>query len=127
VADIDTNAVKQRLEREKARLEEEIYARTDGDQAVSTTDPVTELSGPGVEDADDADALSDYDRTKAIVEAAQQTLTQVNAALQRLAEGKYGICARCGKPIPPRRLEALPYATLCVEDQALAEREAEGR
>jgi DnaK suppressor protein len=127
VADIDTNAVKQRLEREKARLEEEIYARTDGDQAVSTADPVTELSGPGVEDADDADALSDYDRTKAIVEAAQQTLTQVNAALQRLAEGKYGICARCGKPIPPRRLEALPYATLCVEDQALAEREAEGR
>jgi DnaK suppressor protein len=127
VADIDTNAVKQRLEREKARLEEEIYARTDGDQAVSTADPVTELSGPGVEDADDADALSDYDRTKAIVEASQQTLTQVNAALQRLAEGKYGICARCGKPIPPRRLEALPYATLCVEDQALAEREAEGR
>jgi DnaK suppressor protein len=126
VAEIDTNAVRQRLEDEKARLERDIYERTEGDEATQTVDPVTEISGPGVEDADGADALSDNERNQGIVDAERETLAQVNAALQRLDEGKYGICARCGKPIPPRRLEAIPYATLCVEDQALAEHEAEG-
>jgi len=127
VAEIDTNAVRQRLLDEKARLEHDIYERTEGDEATQTVDPVTEISGPGVEDADDADALSDNERNQGIVEAERDTLAQVNAALQRLDEGKYGICARCGKIIPPRRLEAIPYATLCVEDQELAEREARGR
>lgn len=127
MAEIDTNAVRLRLEDEKARLERDIYERTQGDEATQTVDPVTEISGPGVEDADDADALSDNERNQGIVEAEQATLAQVNAALQRLDEGKYGICARCGKPIPPRRLEAIPYAIYCVEDQELAEREAGGR
>ena len=127
MAEIDTNAVRQRLEDEKARLERGIYERTEGDEATQTVDPITEISGPGVEDADDADALSDNERNQGIVEAEQGTLAQVNAALQRLDEGKYGICARCGKPIPPRRLEAIPYAIYCVEDQELVEREAGGR
>ena len=127
MAEIDTNAVRQRLLDEKARLEHDIYERTEGDEATQTVDPVTEISGPGVEGADDADALSDNERNQGIVEAERDTLAQVNAALQRLDEGKYGICARCGKIIPPRRLEAIPYATLCVEDQELAEREARGR
>jgi RNA polymerase-binding transcription factor DksA len=127
VAEIDTNAVRQRLEDEKKRLERDIYERTEGDEVTQTVDPVTEISGPGVEDADDADALSDNERNQGIVEAEQDTLAQINAALQRLDEGKYGICARCGKPIPPRRLEAVPYAIYCVEDQALVEREAGGR
>jgi DnaK suppressor protein len=126
VAEIDTNAVRQRLEDEKARLERDIYERTQGDEVTQTVDPITEISGPGVEDADDADALSDNERNQGIVDAERETLAQVNAALQRLDEGKYGICARCGKPIPPRRLEAIPYATLCVEDQALAEHQAGG-
>ena len=127
MAEIDTNAVRERLEDEKRRLERDIYERTEGDETTQTVDPVTEISGPGVEDADDADALSDNERNQGIVEAEQDTLAQINAALQRLDEGKYGICARCGKPIPPRRLEAVPYAIYCVEDQALVEREAGGR
>jgi DnaK suppressor protein len=126
VAEIDTNAVRLRLEEEKARLERDIYERTEGDEATQTVDPVTEISGPGVEDADDADALSDYERNQGIVDAERGTLAQINAALRRIDEGKYGFCARCGKPIPPRRLEAIPYATLCVEDQALAERQGRG-
>jgi DnaK suppressor protein len=127
VADIDTKAARERLEAEKTRLERDIHERTEGDEVTQTVDPVTEISGPGVEDADDADALSDNERNQAIIEAERETLAQINAALQRLDEGKYGICARCGKVIPPRRLEALPYATLCIEDQALAERVARGR
>jgi DnaK suppressor protein len=49
-------------------------------------------------------------------------LEQVNAALRRLDEATYGICADCGEPIPIERLEALPYATLCVRCQSTRER-----
>jgi DnaK suppressor protein len=52
----------------------------------------------------------------------EQRLAQVQAALQRLDEGKYGICARCGNEINPERLKAIPYAALCVNCQERFER-----
>lgn len=42
------------------------------------------------------------------------TLRQVEAALERLAAGRYGICTRCGDAIAPARLEALPETPLCA-------------
>jgi DnaK suppressor protein len=48
--------------------------------------------------------------------------SQIRAAIERLDTGKYGICERCGKEISARRLEALPYVTLCLDDQELVER-----
>jgi RNA polymerase-binding transcription factor DksA len=41
----------------------------------------------------------------------------LTAAKDRIREGTYGICAHCGRPIPRRRLNALPTATLCVRCQ----------
>jgi len=46
-----------------------------------------------------------------------QTLEQVQDALRRLADGTYGTCLVCGRPIEPARLEALPWAANCLEDQ----------
>ena len=40
-------------------------------------------------------------------------------ALEKLDEGTYGVCDVCGDPVPPRRLEALPWAVLCVKDAAV--------
>ena len=51
-----------------------------------------------------------------------QRLTQVQAALKRLGEGMYGICARCGNDINPERLKAIPYTTFCVNCQERFER-----
>lgn len=42
-------------------------------------------------------------------------LQQVRAALKRMDEGKYGICASCEEEISKERLQALPYATLCIK------------
>jgi RNA polymerase-binding transcription factor DksA len=42
-------------------------------------------------------------------------LGQTTTALQRLAEGTYGVCVRCGTPIPQRRLEVVPSALRCGE------------
>jgi DnaK suppressor protein len=53
----------------------------------------------------------------------REILAQVERALQRLDEGVYGQCERCGQPIPFERLEALPYATRCITCQAAVERD----
>ena len=50
----------------------------------------------------------------AIDEEAQQTVHLIDAALTRIKEGSYGVCASCGIKIPDERLAALPYVTMCV-------------
>jgi RNA polymerase-binding protein DksA len=45
-------------------------------------------------------------------------IRQIQAALKRIAEGKYGICAKCGQSIDPRRLKALPTAVTCISCSA---------
>jgi RNA polymerase-binding transcription factor DksA len=47
----------------------------------------------------------------------QDERSLVEQALQRLEEGKYGICVDCGKEIPAERLKAMPEAIRCVDDQ----------
>ena len=49
----------------------------------------------------------------------------IEAALTRMQEGKYGICAVCGGPITPRRLDALPWTQHCLRCQQARERRAE--
>jgi len=46
---------------------------------------------------------------------AQQTVMLIDAALARIKDGSYGICASCGEEIPDERLKALPYATTCIK------------
>ena len=50
----------------------------------------------------------------ALVRQAEEHLAQVDAALARLDEGTYGVCAVCGREIPSERLEVRPAATTCV-------------
>ena len=46
---------------------------------------------------------------------------QITAALNRITQGTYGRCTRCGRQIAPARLEVLPYAAACIECQSHAE------
>jgi DnaK suppressor protein len=55
----------------------------------------------------------------AVHERMQETLADVVRAQEKLAEGTYGVCDVCGKAIPAARLEALPWATLCLDDAAV--------
>jgi DnaK suppressor protein len=48
-------------------------------------------------------------------------LSEIDAALQRLVDGSYGICERCAEPIPCERLEVLPMTRLCTTCPYLAE------
>jgi DnaK suppressor protein len=50
----------------------------------------------------------------ALVRQAREHLAEVDAALERMEIGTYGVCEGCGEPIPPARLEARPAARRCV-------------
>ncbi len=46
---------------------------------------------------------------------------EIEAALGRIDDGTYGRCVNCGRPIAAERLEAVPYATLCIDDKRAVE------
>ena len=76
------------------------------------------------------DAGSDaYDRDFALnlLSQEQDALQEIQAALERITEGIYGICGISGKKIPQARLEAMPIARLTVECQSQWERENPNR
>jgi DnaK suppressor protein len=55
---------------------------------------------------------------------ASETLIQVQDALKRIEDGTYGKCAACGRQIEAARLEAVPWAAYCLEDQEKQDRAA---
>jgi DnaK suppressor protein len=69
-------------------------------------------------DDDPADAGSasfERETAQSLSNHARGLLTQIDDALRRMDRGTYGSCDRCEKQIEPARLEALPYATLCLD------------
>ena len=56
-----------------------------------------------------------------------QLLQMVNAALQRMGDGTYGTCLNCEREISRKRLEAVPWAHLCIDCQSLMEEVDQGR
>ena len=57
-----------------------------------------------------------------LAEVESRELASIENALERMREGKYGVCEGCGCSIPMARLNALPYATLCINCQREQER-----
>jgi RNA polymerase-binding protein DksA len=72
--------------------------------------------------ADDASAAFDQARDLALRSNLEQMLKQVQRALNRFADGTYGLCEVCGQPIDPARLKALPHAPACLDCQRRLER-----
>ena len=81
-----------------------------------------ELSDDGVKDTVDM-SLMDVNKELALRlgERESQMIADIDQALLRIQEGSYGVCARCGKLIDERRLEAVPTARYDAACQALIE------
>jgi DnaK suppressor protein len=69
-----------------------------------------------------ASQVFEQQRDLALRDHNEQHLAAVEAALARLDDGTYGACLRCGRPIAPERLEALPWAAHCIECQRIVGR-----
>ena len=70
-----------------------------------------------VAEDDEAPILHDQFISLQVKRLDHQTLKQIDAALDRLAAGDFGLCASCGSAIPPKRLAAIPWANCCTECQ----------
>lgn len=94
-----------------------------GQDLLKADDDRTELATGGVRDLEDesvADLIVDLDL--ADTDRDLEELREVQAALVRIKEGFYGVCGRCGGPIPLERLTACPTATRCEPCQRLHEK-----
>lgn len=65
---------------------------------------------------------SGHEGEQALIRMLDSRMAEIDGALSRLQDGSYGTCADCSTEIPPRRLEALPFATLCVNCQSVADK-----
>lgn len=64
--------------------------------------------------AEQATQMENQQVLEALDEEAKSQIRLINSALRRIDEGCYGVCSRCGEQISTSRLEAVPYATLCI-------------
>ena len=91
--------------RQRADMDEE--SRDVADNELATAD----FNEPG----DIGAALADRDRDKAQDVEVMAEIHEIDAALERIANGTYGICIATGEPIPVERLRDLPWASMTVE------------
>jgi DnaK suppressor protein len=89
----------------------------------SANDETGELPTWGPDElADHASDTLDREMDESLDANAGEILREIGVALQRIDDGTYGTCSACGADIPVERLDAVPYATLCVEDKRRQER-----
>jgi len=111
---MNTELFKTRLEEEKKKLTDELGSiavteKGSGDwNAVREEDPGTTGSSDEV-----ADQLEDMSERKSAEVTLEKQLAKVNLALEKIENGKYGICEISGEPIEDDRLEANPSARTC--------------
>ena len=78
--------------------------------------------GYSTHQADDGTEAFEQAKGLTLRQSSERLLQQVESALARFEDGTYGLCCDCGRPIDPARLEALPYAELCLDCQSKQER-----
>ncbi len=105
--------LKKQLKEEQKRLKAELAAIPVNDRGAI---------GYSTHQADDATEAFEQAKGLAMRQNAERLLDQVERSLARFEDGTYGLCVNCGRPIDPARLEALPYAQLCLDCQSKQER-----
>ena len=94
------------------RLAEAEALKAEADQMARDAEPgdtqFDDESGEG------STAAVDRERDLALSAQARAEVVEIDVALDKIDEGTYGVCDKCGKPIPKARLEVIPWAALCV-------------
>ncbi len=120
-ATVDTDHFRRRLLEERKRVADaidNIHAENPG----SIGDETEELTFQDNHLGDVATATFDREMASTLEDNSTHLLAEIDAALARIDDGTFGTCERCGNPIGAERLEALPWATLCIEDKRKQER-----
>ena len=113
----ETDIFKKQLLAEKAELEGELSSIGEkNSSAVNGWEASTrDMEVDKADENEVADKLEEYEGNSNIVSKLDSQLKEVNAALDRVTKGTYGICETCGKPIEKDRLEANPSARVSIK------------
>jgi DnaK suppressor protein len=119
---IDTERFRDMLVEERQRVLDAIsylHEETPG----SLVDETEEIVGTADNHlAETASATLDREIDYTLEENSEHVLAAINEALRRIEEGSFGVCRTCGEPISRERLEAIPYATQCIDCKRKEER-----
>jgi DnaK suppressor protein len=96
------------------------YDQTISEIAEAQRDRLTDSAGD--DQADTGTKTFEREQEITLANNLRERIGQVERALDRLTDGQYGWCEKCGKAIPVERLAAFPSATLCVSCKQLEER-----
>ncbi|MFL5950648.1 MAG: TraR/DksA C4-type zinc finger protein [Gaiellaceae bacterium] len=118
---IDTDHFRKVLLQERERVAAAIQNLQE-DHAGTLSDEAGEESAYDNHLADTATETYDRELDYSLEENSEHVLAEIDAALKRIDDGTYGICTNRGEQIPVERLEARPYATLCIDCQRERER-----
>jgi RNA polymerase-binding protein DksA len=119
-AAIDTERFRKRLLDDRARAQgalDYLHEENPGSMEDETQE-IPSDNHPG----DVATITFDREIDYTLEENEERLLAEIDAALERIDEGTFGICQTCGKPIGAERLEAVPYTTQCIECKRKEER-----
>jgi DnaK suppressor protein len=111
---LDLGSIRERLEVKRAELKRE--SKDLDPLAHPAPDDFFQVNTGPYDQGDGSVDLEETEKDRAILVNENALLMQVEEALKRLDDGTYGKCMICGKPIPEKRLEAIPWTLLCVED-----------
>lgn len=99
-------------------------ARLEKDALMNTRDASGDLSGYGLHMADVATDNFDQELNLGLASSEQQIVNRINSALKRVEEATYGFSIKSGKLISKKRLNAVPYAELTIEEQTEEEKKS---
>jgi DnaK suppressor protein len=117
-------AYKEQLLALRARLRGDVNQMADAALKKSRTEANGDLSSMPIHMADIGSDNFEQEFTLSLMENDGGTLAQIESSLERIEEGTYGQCEECGVKIPKSRLNAIPYATLCVRCAEQQERKS---
>jgi len=107
--------LKEKLETEKSSLEKELesFAKKDDSPKGDWETKYPNRENGNMEE--EADEVQEYGNLLPVEYSLEIKLKEVNAALERMKNGTYGICDNCGKEIDEKRLRACPEAKTCLK------------
>lgn len=118
---IDTGHFRDALLEERQRVEHALATLRD-EHSGSLDDEVEEVAATNDSHlAETASATLGREIDYTLGDNAEQVLSEIDGALQRIEGGTYGTCSNCGTEIPQARLEANPWASLCIDCKRKAE------
>jgi DnaK suppressor protein len=106
---------RERLLALRARLRGDVNQMADSALKKSRSEANGDLSSMPIHMADIGTDNYEQEFTLSLMENDGGALNQIEAALERIEENCYGECEECGAKIPKARLNAIPYAALCVK------------